>query len=391
MKPQKIAENIFWVGVIDKESKFFDQLMPLPEGTSYNAYLIKGSEKTALIETVAPEFTQKLLENLKSCDVQKIDYIVANHAEQDHTGALKEVMRKYPEAKVVCNQKCFSFLEQEHHITKVDCIIIEDKQRLSLGDKTLEFLFAPWVHWPETMFTYVQEEKILFPCDLFGAHLAFEELWVKNKEQIENSAKRYYAEIMMPFVKMVSKNQEMLKKYPLSIIAPSHGPIYNNPSIILDLYKEWTGNNIKQKTVIAYVSMHGSTKRMAEHLEWKAKEQGMQAVSYNIMETEVGTIAMNLINTSTFIICSPAYLGGLHPAAANLLFIINGFRPNIKQYTIIGSYGWEAKFGEEGVKRMLSSTQAEFLPPIIIQGFPKDEDFKKIDNLVALIKEKQQN
>jgi flavorubredoxin len=196
---RQLKTNVYAVGAIDWDRKLFDELIPLPDGTSYNAYLIKGSEKTALIDTVDPTKTYVLIDNLVKGGTTKIDYIISHHAEQDHSGSIPEILLLYPEAKVVTNAKCRDMLMDLLHIEEGKFITIEDGQTLSLGDKTLQFVFIPWVHWPETMGTYLKEDKIFFPCDFFGSHLATSSLFVDDQATVYESAKRYYAEIMMPF------------------------------------------------------------------------------------------------------------------------------------------------------------------------------------------------
>ena len=195
----EIKPNVYSVGAIDWDRRLFDELIPLPDGTSYNAYLIKGSEKTALLDTVDPKKTHVLLDNLVRTGIERIDYVVAHHAEQDHSGSIPDVLLLYPDAKVVTNAKCKAMLMDLLRIDDDKFIVVEDGQELSLGDKTLQFVFIPWVHWPETMGTYLAEDKILFPCDFFGSHLATSSLFVEDEPMVYECAKRYYAEIMMPF------------------------------------------------------------------------------------------------------------------------------------------------------------------------------------------------
>ncbi|MDD5135387.1 MAG: FprA family A-type flavoprotein, partial [Phycisphaerae bacterium] len=220
---RRIKDDIFEVGAIDWDRRLFDELIPLPDGTSYNAYLIKGSEKVALIDTVDPAKTQALFDNLQTAGAGKIDYVICNHAEQDHSGSIGFVLEKHPYAQVVTNEKCKQMLISLLKIEERKFITIEDGQEFSLGNKTLKFIFTPWVHWPETMSTYLKEDKILFPCDFFGSHLAASELYIKNKELVLEGAKRYYAEIMMPFRNQVKNNIEKIKDLDIDIIAPSHG------------------------------------------------------------------------------------------------------------------------------------------------------------------------
>ena len=387
MHAQEVRPGIHWVGALDDVSEYFDQLMPLPDGTSYNSFLIKGSEKTALIDSVEPRFKDQLWEHLRELGVDRLDYIVSNHAEQDHSGAFPALLQQFPYARIVCDEKCKAFLRQEHHFPEEKFIVINDRDTLSLGDKTLEFFFAPWVHWPETMFTYAREDRVLFTCDLFGAHLSFKDLWVSSRSEVELPAKRYYAEIMMPFSKMVAKHLKMIASLDIDVLAPSHGPLYGEPAIITGLHERWTSPEVEPRVVVAYVSMHGSTKRMAEHLVWKLKEQGVDAVMFDIMQAEIGSVTMSLINCATLVLCSPAYLGGLHPAAANLLFTINGFKPPVRFFGFMGSLGWEEEAGLDQAKEFLRLPGLEVLDPVYVKGYPKHEEFLRIDSLVGAIKE----
>ena len=207
MAVRKLIPNVHCVGAIDWDRKIFDELIPLPDGTSYNAYIVKGSEKTALIDTVDPHMEKDLTDNLKDLEVNKIDYIISNHAEQDHSGAIPTILKMFPESKVVTNEKCKNMLMDLLPVEEDRFIIIKDMETLSLGDKTLEFMLAPWVHWPETMFTYLKEDNILFTCDFLGSHLATSELYADFDDfKIYEDAKLYYVEIMMPYSVIVKSN-----------------------------------------------------------------------------------------------------------------------------------------------------------------------------------------
>src|SRR4030042_1985006 len=169
---RQIKPDIFEVGAIDWDRRLFDELIPLPDGTSYNAYIVRGSEKIALIDTVDPTKTETIITNIAKSGVEKIDYLISHHAEQDHSGSIPDVLEIYPDAKVVTNEKCKNMLIDLLRIGEQQLVVIEDGQDLSLGNKTLKFIFTPWVHWPETLSTYLKEDKILFSCDFFGSHLA---------------------------------------------------------------------------------------------------------------------------------------------------------------------------------------------------------------------------
>ena len=255
MKFREIKNNVFYCGLNDRERKIFDELIPLEQGTSYNSYLVKGSEKIALIDTMYPPKSEEYLKNLDENNITKIDYIIANHGEQDHTGTLPELIKKYPEAIIVTNQFCKNNIMEMLLIPEGRIQVIKNNEEISLGDKTLRFLMAPGVHWPDTMFTYIVEDNLLCTCDFLGAHYTFEDIFADDSKELEHSAKRYYAEIMMPFRKMCQKYTQQVKDLKPDMILPSHGPIYKNPEFILDLYEDWSSDETKNLVVFSYVSM----------------------------------------------------------------------------------------------------------------------------------------
>jgi flavorubredoxin len=377
---REIKKDIFTVGVIDWDRKLFDELIPLPEGTSYNSYLIKGSEKTALIDTVDPTKEIELVDNLKQLGIKHIDYVISHHAEQDHSGAIPKVLEHYPMAKVVTNAKCRDLLVELLLIPPDKFITINDGETISLGNRTLEFIFAPWVHWPETMLTYLREDKILFPCDFFGSHLADSDLYALNEPRVYESAKRYYAEIMMPFRNNIKKHLERLSKYEIKMIAPSHGPVYPRPEFIVEAYKDWTSDDVKNEVVIPYVSMHGSTRKMIDYFVDALMQRNIRVKPYNLTKTDIGELAKSLVDTATIVIGTPTVLVGPHPAAVYAAFLANALRPKVRFASVIGSFGWGGKMLEQ-ITGMLTKLKVELLQPVVIKGYPKADDFKALDRL----------
>jgi flavorubredoxin len=375
-----IRDRIYAVGAIDFDRRIFDKLIPTPDGTTYNAYLIKGSEKTVLLDTVEPEKSSVLFNNLSRAEVGKIDYIISHHAEQDHSGCINEVLALYPEARVVTNPKCKDILIDHLKTEDNKFITVEDGEELSLGDKTLKFVYIPWVHWPETMGTYLAEDKILFPCDLFGSHLATSTLFADDPVMLYESAKRYYAEIMMPFRTQVRKNIEKLSEYEIEIIAPSHGPLYDKPEFIINAYKDWVSDDVKNEVVLAYVSMHGSTKIMVDYFVEALIDRGVEVKQFNLVHTDLGKLAIALVDAATVVIGTGTVLTGAHPKAAYACILANALRPKTRFASIIGSYGWGGKMVEQ-VQGLLGHLKAEFIEPVIARGLPKDEEFKSLDKL----------
>jgi flavorubredoxin len=381
----KIKENVYYVGANDWDRRLFDELIPLPEGTSYNSYLIKGTEKTALIDTVDPSKSKILFDHLKFLNTEKIDYIVQNHGEQDHSGLIPALLEKYPMAKVVTNSKCKDFLKDLLLIEDEKFIVINEGDTLSLGNYNLQFFLTPWVHWPETMVTYLKEHKILFSCDFFGSHLATSDIFVRNEYDVYQNAKRYFAEIMMPFRAQIAKNIAKIEPLQIDMIAPSHGPIYNRPKFIIDAYKDWISDNVKKEVIIPYVSMHESTQEMVNYLVDSFTEKGLKVQPFNLTKTDLGELAMSLVDASTVILGSPMVLAGPHPYAANAAFLVNMLRPKTKFIGILGSFGWGGKIVEQLktiLSNMTNNPNVELFEPVLVKGLPKKEDFEKLDKLI---------
>jgi flavorubredoxin len=385
VKIRKIKEGIYWMGAIDWDRRLFDSLIPLPDGTSYNAYLIQGSEKTVLVDTVDPSMVDVLLFQLES--VPKIDYVIAHHAEQDHSGTIPQVLEKYPNAKVLTTSKGKGMLVDLLLIPEERFIMVGDGETLSLGNKTLEFIHTPWVHWPETMVTYLQEDQILFTCDFFGSHLATTDLYVTDEARVYEAAKRYYAEIMMPFRKVIQKNLEKIGKHKIDLIAPSHGPIYDRPAFIMDAYRDWVSEVPKNVVVLPYISMHGSTEKMVEYLVSALAEKGVTVHQFNLAVTDIGKLAITLVDAATIVIGTPTVHVGPHPNVFYAAYLANALRPKLKFASIIGSYGWSSKAVEQ-IAGLIPNLQVEILDPVLCRGFPREADFKALDNLAATIAEK---
>ena len=387
MKPRILRTNVYSVGAVDWDRRLFDELIPLPDGTSYNAYLIKGSEKTVLIDTVDPTMTNVLIDNLHQLDIKNIDYVITHHAEQDHSGSLPDVLAKYPNATIIATPKCKPMLMDLLLIPENRIKTVEDGETLSLGDKTLEFIHASWVHWPETMLTYLREDGILFTCDFFGSHQATSNLYVTDEATAYEAAKRYYAEIMMPFKLAIQKNLERIKDLKIDIIATSHGPIYDKPRFIIDAYKEWVYGPPKNIVVLPYTSMHGSTKAMVRYFVNALVERGVTVKQFDLARTDLGKLAMALVDAATIVIGTPTVLAGPHPNVVSAVYLANALRPKAKFASIIGSYGWGGRTVEL-IASMISSLKLELLPPVVVKGFPREADFQALDKLADTIQAK---
>ncbi len=388
MGVRPLTEDIFQVGSIDWDRTLFDELIPLPDGTSYNAYVVTD-ERCALMDTVDPTKTHELLANLTELDAE-IEYIIAHHAEQDHSGSIPAVLDIYPEATVVTNPKCKTLLMEMLHIPEDTFMTVGDGDTLSLGEKTLEFIYAPWVHWPETMFTYVKEEQVLFTCDFLGSHLATSQLFVEDMEEVYNPAKRYYAEIMMPFRTSIRSHLEKLDSMEITIIAPSHGPVYDTPSPITDAYKEWVSDAVKNEVVLPFVSMHGSTRDMVDYFIDALMRRDITVKPFNLTTADIGELAMSLVDAATVVIASPTVLTGPHPRAVYAAYLVNALRPKCRFASVIGSFGWGGKMVEM-LTQSMQNLHVEFLEPVLVKGHPTEKEFKMLDILADQIYKKHKD
>ena len=373
----EISENVYWVGIRDWNRRLFDALIPLPKGTTYNAYLIIGESKKALVDTVNPGFEKELEEKIrKLVDPSEIDYIIMNHAEPDHAGAIPYVMSINSKAKLVTSNRGAKMAQTFYKVPEERIIAVRDQETISLGNKTLRFIEAPMLHWPETMFTYLQENKILFPCDFFGSHIA-SGLYEDEVEDLIVLAQRYFGEIMMPFRIMGQRAMEKIKDLEIEMIAPSHGPIHRNPERILKAYKKWVNGETKQKAIIVYVTMWNSTEKMIQPIANTLTSEGVEIVLYDLTLSDIGDVAKDLVDSRAIVLGAPTVLGGMHPLAVYATYLVKALRPPLKYGVVLSSYGW----GGGAVKHtqeVLGPLKMEVVGAMEINGPPTKNDITKI-------------
>lgn len=378
MIAREIKPGIQLIASVHWERRLFDSLIPLPEGTSYNAYLVKGSEAIALIDATDPELRGDLISQLEG--VEKIDFIVSNHTEQDHSGVIPELLAKYPSAQILCSSKAQELLSTHLGLPQESFRVVKDGETVSLGDKTLQFVYTPWVHWPETMSTYVPESKILFSCDFFGSHLATSDIFVTNKAETFKAAKRYFAEIMMPFRAAISNNLKKIEQLDFDMIGPSHGPVHNDPGFIIDAYRNWISPKVANEVCLPYVTMHGSTKLMVDHLVDALVKRGVKVHVFDLNETDIGDLAMSLVDAATLIAAAPTVHVNAHPKMVYAAHIANMVRPKVKYAAIIGSYGWATKQVEQ-IAGLIPNIKAQILGTVMQKGLPTAETLAQLDAL----------
>jgi len=387
LHPYKLAEGVYWVGVKDWNRRLFDSIIPLPKGTSYNTYLVIGSNNIALIDTVNPGFEKELEKKIRGViDPGDIDYIVMNHAEPDHAGAIPYILDIAPKAKLVTTSMGLKMAKIFYGVPTERIHVVRDGDIISLGSKTLRFIEAPMLHWPETMFTFLEEDGILFSCDFFGSHIA-EGMFDDEVEDILIHAQRYWAEIMMPFRSSALRALEKISKLDIKTIAPSHGPIYRNPNRIIEKYLDWSHGKTKKKILIAYASMWGYTYKIVKLIENKILSQDIDIVVHDIASADVGDIAKDLVDSSAAIIATPTVLGFAHPLIIQIAYLLKVLKPPIKYGGVIVTYAWGSNADQQLID-MLRDTRIELIDVIKVNVTLTDNDIIKIKEFIDKLTKK---
>lgn len=376
-KAIEIVPGIFWVGATDWHRRVFDRFLSLPYGTSYNAYLVRGSQKTVLVDTVARGFEDLLLEKIgRVLDPAGIDYLVMNHAEPDHGGAIPRVMAAAPQARLVTTKRGVEMAGMFYNIPVERCQAVAEGDTLDLGGRTLQFLDTPWLHWPETMSTYCPQEGALFPCDFLGAHLASDKLFADEVgELVMPEAKRYYAAIMMPFASRAVRTLDKLQALDLRIVAPSHGPVHREPRRLLEVQRKWAGGPLEMKVVIIYATMYGSTEALKGAVVGALSARGIETIEYDLGVADLSHVAADLVDARALVVGSPTVLGGPHPLVLSAVETVRILRPPGKTAAVFGSSGWGGGAAAY-LKARLESAGYQVLDPVEIKGPPRPADLE---------------
>ena len=390
----QLAEGVYAVGIRDWNRRLFDALISLPKGTTYNSYLIIGNSKKALIDTANPGFEKEWEERIaQKTDPAEIDYVVMNHAEPDHAGSIPYIMSINKKAKLVTSLQGVKMAQVFYGVEPERIIPVKDQDTLDLGGKTLRFIEAPMLHWPETMFTYLQEDKILFPCDFFGSHVAYG-VYDDEVEDLLVDAQRYWGEIMMPFRSLAQRGLEKIKNLEIKLIAPSHGPVHRNTERILNAYRLWADGKTKQKATIVYVTMWKSTEKMIQPLIETLAAEGIELVVHNLAVSDIGDVAKDLVDSKAIVLGAPTVLTGMHPLAVYAAYLVKALRPPTKFAVVLSSYGWGGGALKQA-QEILGPTKLEVVGALEVNGPPKDKDIEQIieisKTLAKRIKESEVN
>ena len=345
MSKIQLLPGIYWVGAVDWNVRaFHGHTYNTKRGTTYNAYLIVD-EKIALVDTVHGPFASEMIEKIREIvPPEKIDYIIANHVETDHSGALPALIKLCPKAKVLGTAKCKDGLYKNYY-GSWDFQVVKTGNTLPLGTRTLTFLEAPMLHWPDSMFTYIASDALLMPNDAFGQHLASSERFDDEVDPaaLMDEAAKYYANILWPLSDLVLRKIDDVQKLKLAIkmIAPSHGIIWRkDPGRIVNSYVSWARNDTKNKIVIAYETMWGSTEKMARKICEGATESGVSVKLFDVTQTDMTTIIGEMLDAKGYIVGSSTHDNDTLTAIAGFLHFLSGLKPKDRVAAVFGSYGW---------------------------------------------------
>ncbi len=388
MEPVKIAGGIWWVGAQNPGLRVFDVIMHTEWGTSYNSYLIKGSEKTAVVDAVKDGFTDEQFERISAvCDISSIDYIVCNHTEPDHSGGLKKLLEKAPKAVVLCSKPASVFLKNIVG-DRFECRVVEDGETVELGGKTLRFISAPYLHWPDSMFTYVNEDAVLLSGDVFGFHFSAQNVFddlTPLSDDMKKSQKYYFDVIMGPFKSYVLDAVKKVRGLHIDVIGPSHGPVLRkNPQEAVDRYEEWAKDilavNQPKKVYVGYVSCYGYTRELAETIAAAAEKAGYDVELQDVSQTDAAECAEKIHKADAIAIGSPTLNRDALKPVWDVLTSLSTYIVKGKPAVVFGSFGWSG----ESIKYLserLRAVGADVLGTCSAKLKPDDKELAEAEKL----------
>ncbi|MEJ5292470.1 MAG: flavodoxin domain-containing protein [Candidatus Methanosuratincola sp.] len=384
MSKIELAEGIYWVGAVDWDVRNFHGFSyTTHRGTSYNAYLIVD-EKVALVDTVYKPFAGEMVRRISDVvDPSRIDYIVMNHVESDHSSSLTEMMGLAPKAKIFGTARCKAGLEK-HYFCKMDFQTVRTGDELRLGRRTLMFIEAPMLHWPDSMFTYVKEDGILMPNDAFGQHLASSGRFDDEVDAhvLMEEAAKYYANILLPLSPLVKKkiDEILAMKVPISMIAPSHGIIWKkDPLKIVNAYAKWAAGETEKRVIIAYDTMWGSTEKMARAILEGIRSEGVEARIYRFPYSDSSDIIGELLEAGGLLVGSSTINNGILPTLAPFLVDVKGLKPKGRKAAAFGSYGWMGGATDEIEAALKAAGMEIVMPALKVNWVPTEEELKRCE------------
>ena len=392
-RPIAIADNVHWVGVNDRDTDLFESLWPLPRGISYNSYLI-ADKKTALIDTVKDTYAADYVSHLRELvgEDAGIDYLVVNHLEPDHSGTIPALLDHFPDLTVVGNKKTARFL-QELYGAGARVQTVEDGEQLELGTTTLQFHLTPMVHWPETMMTYDRNHRILFSGDAFGTFGALDGGLFDDEidvDRYEDETRRYFANIVAKYAKMVQKALAKLSDLDIAVIAATHGPVWrDSPQTIVGMYDRLSRQETEPGVVVAYASMYRNTEGMMEAVVRQLAEKGVRAICvHDLARSHVSYVLRDVWRYRALIIGTPTYDTGVFPAVQSFINFLDIKKPAGRLLGLFGTCGWSGG-GVKGLKAFAENSDFELIEPVAEACFrPGEKDLDAARQMAAAVAER---
>lgn len=389
-----ITDNVLYVGVNDRTTERFEGLWPLPNGVSYNAYLVKGDEKTAVIDTVLLEEEQAYNLNIESSGITNVDYLIINHMEPDHSGSIPTLLLKYPKLKIVANRQAINMIKGFYHIEDNDVFHeVKDGDSLSLGGITLRFYMTPMVHWPETMMTYCPEKKLIFSGDAFGTFGALDGAVIDDNADMTlyiEEMYRYYSNIVGKYGKFVLKALDKLKDLPLDYICPTHGPVWHsNIQKVVGIYSSLAAYRSIPGAVIVYGSMYGNTAKVADDIATLLSEKGVRNIKvYDASHTHLSRIISDAFKYSALIIGSPTYSMNLYPPIEAFLSAMKLREVPSKIFGIFTNYTWAQSIAQKKLVAFSEETGWEITARLEVKQTENSQTARELDEFTTAIADK---
>jgi flavorubredoxin len=378
----KVSDRVYCLSYDDKDLDLFESLWPLPLGVSYNSYIIFGDEKTILLDTVPQRFSERFIEDLKCLvDLKSIDFLVSHHLEHDHSGSILALLREAVNCKILCSPFAVNLHKAFFNLGEDMVKSVNDGMSMDIGGDTLTFHLTPWLHWPDTMMSFLKLEGVLFSCDAFGSFGALNGKLFDNEVDLNiylDEAKRYFSNIVVGYREHVIKAVEKLSSLGLNfkIIAPSHGPIYKfNPLLIVDKYVSWSKPEFEVKVVLIYGSMYGHTKMLAEAIGMGVESTGVRVASFDASRVNVSFILKEVLDAPVLVFGTPTYDANVFPTILNVLDFIEVKKLGVGRYaSIFGCYGWGPSAYGILMGRLKSMGFNLVEPFLTVRGAPSSSD-----------------
>jgi flavorubredoxin len=395
-EPLKITDNVHWVGVNDNKIDLFEGLWEIPEGVSLNSYLIQGTEKTALIDSVHSMYAQEHLQKITQLiDPSHINYIILNHMEPDHTGALPQILQAAPNAQVILTPMALNILKHYYHAEPKTTLIRDDNVTINLGEKTLRFIHTPWLHWPETMTTHLIEENILFTCDTFGSFRrlpdsAIMETDIQNINDYIHSSKKYYAGVFSAQKEHILKATQKLQDMHIEpkILAPSHGPIYTiNTKNIINTWTSWSKPDYARKVVVATGSMYGMTAKLVQAIIEGIKEANGQTITFDLSHQPHIDALTEVLDAPALMIGTPTYEHEIFPKVKQFTNLLELKKLTDRHVAVFGSYSWSGEATRKLTEQLAATGFKLVGKPVLVLGDPTQEDLEKAKTLAKNVAE----